>query len=177
VNGDGKLDVVVPNVGSNNISVLLGDGKGGFRAAAGSPISVTARPYAVALGRLDGDRRHDVVVSHDDTSVLTILLGNGLGGFRPAPSSPYDLGHRAGRLALADLNSDGRLDLAAGTAAHTVVVLFGDGRGGFTPAPGSPFAAGRGPWAVAVGDVNGDAKLDILTANFEDGTVTVLLAR
>jgi hypothetical protein len=84
---------------------------------------------------------------------------------------------RAGRLVLADLNGDRRLDLASGTAADTIVVLLGNGRGGFTPAPGSPLAAGPGPWAVEVADVNGDAKLDILTANFEDGTVTVLLAR
>ncbi len=177
VNRDGKLDIVTPNVGGNSVSVLLGDGKGGFLAAAGSPTGVATRPYGVALGDLNADGRLDVVISHDDITLITILLGDGGGGFRPAPGSPYDVGQRASRLVLADFNGDRRLDLASGTAADTVVALLGNGRGGFTPAPGSPLAAGPGPWAVAVADVNGDAKPDILTANFEGNSVTVLLGR
>ena len=32
-NGDGKLDLAVANEGSNNVSVLLGNGDGTFQAA------------------------------------------------------------------------------------------------------------------------------------------------
>src|SRR6266700_561127 len=38
-NGDGKLDLVVANLGSDNVTILLGDGRGGFVEASGSPIS------------------------------------------------------------------------------------------------------------------------------------------
>ena len=177
VNRDRHIDIVAPNVGSNSVTVLLGDGRGGFLAAAGSPIAVATRPYGVALGDLNADGRLDAVISHDDITLITILLGDGRGGFRPAPGSPHDVGQRAGRLVLADLNRDGRLDLASGTAADTVVVLLGNARGRFAPAPGSPLAAGPGPWAVAVADVNGDGKLDILTANFQADSVTIMLGR
>src|SRR5215469_5518173 len=37
-NGDGKPDLAVANFGSNNVTILLGDGKGGFSPAAGSPV-------------------------------------------------------------------------------------------------------------------------------------------
>ena len=39
VNRDGKPDLVVANSGSGDVTVLLGDGRGGFVPAAGSPHS------------------------------------------------------------------------------------------------------------------------------------------
>lgn len=175
VNGDGHADVVTPNVGSNNVTVLLGDGRGGFAPAPASPLAVATRPYFVALGDLNGDRRLDLAVAHDDITLITVLLGDGRAGFRPAPGSPLDAGARGGEVLLVDVNGDARLDLVTGTDANTVVVLLGDGSGRFRPAPGSPYAAGRGPWGVAVADINGDGKLDILTANFDDDVVRILL--
>jgi hypothetical protein len=174
VNGDGRLDVVTPNVGGASISVLLGDGQGGFKPAPGTPIAVTSRPYYVTLGDLDGDRKLDAVVSHDDVSLVTALLGDGRGGFRPAPGSPFDIGRRPWKAGLRDLDGDGKQDvvLAAGGAA---VVMLGDGRGGFRPVPGSPFPVGRGAWTAALGDFDGDGKSDIATADLEAGTLTILL--
>ena len=55
VNGDGKLDIVTPNVGSDNVSVLLGDGRGGFTNAPGSPYGAASRPYYIAIGDVSGD--------------------------------------------------------------------------------------------------------------------------
>jgi len=85
------------------------------------------------------------------------------------------VGSRGFRVLLADLSGDGKPDFLTGTLPNRVVVLLGDGTGRFAPAPGSPYAAGRGPWSVALGDLDGDGKLDVVTANSEDGTVSVLL--
>jgi hypothetical protein len=176
VNKDGRLDVVTPNVGGASISVLLGDGRAGFKPAPRTPIAVTRRPYHVALGDLDGDGTVDAVTSHDDGSLATALLGDGRGGFRAAPGSPFDVGRRPWKAVLRDLDGDGRPDLVLG-AEGAVVVTLGDGRGGFQPLPGSPFAAGRGSWSVAVGDFDADGRGDIATADVEAGTLTVLLQR
>jgi hypothetical protein len=130
----------------------------------------------VALGDLDGDGTVDAVTSHDDGSLATALLGDGRGGFRAAPGSPFDVGRRPWKAVLRDLDGDGRQDLVLG-AGGAVVVTLGDGRGGFRPLPGSPLAAGRGSWSVAVGDFDGDGRGDIATADVEAGTLTVLLQR
>jgi hypothetical protein len=176
VNKDGRLDVVTPNVGGASVSVLLGDGRGAFLAAASPPIAVTARPYFVVLGDLDRDGALDAVASHDDVSLVTALLGDGRGGFRPAPGSPFDIGRRPWKAVLTDLDGDAKQDLVLG-AGGAVVVMLGDGRGRFSPAPGSPFPVGRGSWSVAVGDLDGDGKSDIATADLEAATVTILLRR
>jgi hypothetical protein len=174
LNGDGRLDVVTPDVESGTLSVLLGDGGGGFGAASGSPIRVTTRPYSVALGDLDGDGRLDAVATHDDCSLVTILLGDGRGGFRAAAGSPLDVGRRAWKAVIHDLDRDGRSDVVLG-AGDGVIVMLGDGRGGLASAPGSPLPAGRGAWSVAVGDLDGDGQADVATADVESGTLSVLL--
>jgi hypothetical protein len=51
------------------------------------------------------------------------------------------------------------------------------GTGSFRRAAGSTFAVGRGPWSVAIGDVNRDGKTDVVTANGDDDSVSILLAR
>jgi hypothetical protein len=48
-NGDGKLDVAVADSGSNDVTVLLGDGSGGFTLVPGNPFSVGVQSYSVAV--------------------------------------------------------------------------------------------------------------------------------
>jgi hypothetical protein len=177
MNGDGRLDIVTPDVGSNTITVLAGDGAGRFAPAEGSPYGVAFRPYAVALGDLDGDRKPDIVAAHDDITLLTVLLNDGRGRFRPSPGSPVDIGERGSELVLADFDHDGKLDLATGTAANHLAVWLGDGAGRFRAAPGSPFPAPRGPWRLAVGDLDRDGKPDLVVAGFEEGAIVIMMGR
>src|SRR5690348_15446991 len=57
-NNDGKLDIIAVNKApSNNLSLLLGNGNGGFSTASGSPISsgIGNNPFALATGDFNND--------------------------------------------------------------------------------------------------------------------------
>jgi len=87
-------------------------------------------------------------------------------------SSPYNV-------TAADLNKDGRPDLAVPDANAGKVSVFMRNMGtGFTQ-EGGPIVAGDGAGDVAVGDFNSDTRPDLATANylaaFPYGSVSVLL--
>ncbi len=83
-NGDGKLDVVVANASSNNVSVLLGNGDGTFQAPVDYPTG--SQPSSVAVGDFNGDGKLDLAVANQNcpsfpcgAGSVSILLGNGDG--------------------------------------------------------------------------------------------------
>jgi hypothetical protein len=182
VNGDGKLDLVTVNSNpDNDVSVALGDGRGGFIRAPGSPFAVGPSPYPGALADLDGDGKLDIIATSTgrrnpqeeaSTRALTVLFGDGKGGFRKGRVPlrtvlPWSV-------AVADVNGDGKPDLVVTHAERSeLTVLLGDGKGGFTEVTGSPFDLGRAAWHVAVADVDGDGKPDVVAAAGEG--VRVLL--
>jgi hypothetical protein len=173
-NGDGIQDLAVANDVSNNVTVLLGSGSGGFTEAAGSPFAVGTNPYSVVVGDFNGDGIQDLATGNGGSNNVTVLLGDGSGGFSAAMGSPFTVGTNPRGLAVGDFNGDGIQDLAT-TSANAVTVLLGNGLGGFAAAPGSPFAAGTGPFSVVVGDFNGDGIQDLAVANDGSNNVTVLL--
>ena len=175
-NGDSRPDLAVTNAGSNNVTVLLGDGQGNFQPAAGSPIALGTFPSDVTAADFNGDGRADLAITNGGAMNMMVLLGDGTGSFRPAPGSPLHLSSRPGSTTAADFNGDGRLDLATTNYdTHTMTVLLGDGQGGFGVAPGSTFPAGTNPLTATVVDVNSDGRPDLATINFSSDTVTVLL--
>jgi hypothetical protein len=178
VNGDRRADLVVANQGSGDVSVLLGDGKGGFRPAPGSPFAAGPHPNDIATGDFNGDGKTDLALPNHDTQLVTVLLGDGRGGFAPAPGSPITVDSRPHPhgLAAADFNGDGKLDLVVESwQIDRVELLFGDGQGRFA-SPGPQFPTGRMPYQrVRSGDLNGDRRADVITTNTNGSSVTVLL--
>lgn len=160
-NGDGKPDLVTANQNSNNVSVLLGTGDGGFGSATNLPVG--AYPTSVAVGDFNGDGFLDLVTANRDSNSLSVLLGTGSGSFGGAINLP--VGSAPHSVAVGDFNSDGKLDLAsANRDSNNISVLLGTGGGNFGSA--ASLSAGPGPNSVAVGDFNGDGKLDLATASF-----------
>jgi hypothetical protein len=129
-----------------------------FTPAPGSPINIGSRPNDIAVADLNKDGRLDIVTCNDGET-LTVLLGNGRGGFTPAPGSPIKAA--AHLVAVGDVNNDRNPDLAlTHHDSFGVVVLLGAGDGRFSPAAGSPFTAHQGVKAhnhgLALSDLNSD---------------------
>ena len=167
---DGRQDLAVLNTSQNTVDVMLGNGDGTFRTVS----SPNANPFAgfLAAGDFNGDGIPDLVTSAFDTSYqpLTLLIGRGDGTFDTGrivqpklPTIPLVNG-----LAIADLNSDGALDVAISTQTGMAVFL-GHGNGTFEipviyPAifvPAAPFGAG-----ITIADVTADGKPDIIVTYF-----------
>jgi hypothetical protein len=72
LDGDGHLDLAVANRFSNDVSILRGDGKGGFAAGVSIPIGST--PDAIVAGDFDGDGHTDLAVSLYDAGEVALLL-------------------------------------------------------------------------------------------------------
>ncbi len=160
VDGDGDPDLLSADQDHGTVTVLLSDGRGGFTPAPGSPFPAGDGPYPFAVGDLDGDGRPDLAVPGFLGTAVTLLRGDGEGGFRPFPSSPLETRPMPFHTALADLDADGVLDLSVShNESARQSVFLGDGEGGFRAAPGVELAPGA--WRIAVADLDGDGHLDL----------------
>ncbi|HRI34563.1 MAG TPA: VCBS repeat-containing protein, partial [Saprospiraceae bacterium] len=85
-----------------------------------------------------------------------VLLNNGNGTFANRVDVPT--GNRPESVAAADLNGDGKSDLAvANFGSGTLSVLLNNGDGSFAPKVDYP--TGSVPQSVAAADLNGDGTL------------------
>ena len=155
-NGDGNQDIVVAGVppsppgGSATVELFLGAGNGTF----GFPTTIaTASASALVVGDLNGDGKPDILGLDGG---VWVLINNGGGTFQ-APQNIVGVTGATG-FALADLNHDGKLDLAVAVAGG-VQILLGNGDGTFQL--GGTFATAPSPNSVAVADFNGDGILDL----------------
>lgn len=177
-NGDGRLDIATANEQSDDTSVLLGDGKGKFLPAPGSPFPAGHSPNDIATADFNHDGHSDLAFANHETQYLTVLLGDGRGAFAPAPHSPVPVAvkpHPHG-IAAGDFNGDGNLDLVTDSwAENRLEILLGDGKGNFAT-PGSYVAVGKHPYQrIRVADLNHDGNTDIVSPNLDGDNVTILL--
>lgn len=170
-NHDGKNDVAITT--DLGISLLLGDGKGGF----GAPHALAVPfPADLAAADLNGDGKLDLAFV-DTSHSVSVLLGNGDGTFKAVRKFP--VGGFALRIAIGDFNGDGHPDLAVTNAsgsdpnASTVAILLGTGKGSFGAATFNRVA--DGPVGLAVSDFNHDGRQDVVVTNFLTDQVSILL--
>ena len=172
VNGDGKVDLIVANTGGSNVSVLLGDGLGGFATKA--DFATGSGPISVTSADVNGDGLVDLIAANIYSDSVSVLLGNGAGGF--AAKTDFATGRSPSSVTSTDVNGDGKLDLmVANSISSSVSVLLGNGAGSF--AAKVDFTTGSSPFSVTSADVNGDGKLDLIVANSSNfsNSVSVLL--
>jgi uncharacterized repeat protein (TIGR01451 family) len=173
-NGDGKIDLAVANNGSNNVTILLGNGDGTF-ATPGTTVAAGTGANWIAVGDFNEDGKPDLAVANlGSTGVggVTILLGNGDGTF--TAGTPVATGSGPFAIVTADFNGDGHLDLAVSNSGdNTVTLLLGHGDGTFTLK--STSSVGSLPQVLIPGDFNEDGILDLAVSNEIDGTVSILI--
>ena len=175
-NGDGKMDIVTANF-KNTLSVLLGDGMGGFAPAISSGALVglyaPAHPESVVVGDFNQDNNLDVLTT--SYFEIGVLLGDGTGRLRLVFSLPVPEGGTVATVG--DMNNDQKPDLiwnassygGRSSLSHSINVSLGNGMGGFA---GPQFLGPGGPKRTAVSDLDGDGRADLV---LESGSFEVWL--
>jgi hypothetical protein len=181
-NGDGKMDVarvVTDSNGNPEVSVLLSNGDGTFKAAA-----ITALPAdtdaPLIVGDLNGDGKDDLVLvqpygnncnrAHGTVAPQTVIpcgasmfvfISNGDGTFAVPVNYSVTGSSLQGGL-LTDIDGDGKLDVLAfdtSTPAN-VIEMLGNGDGTFqTPSTLGQLTT-NAPSNMIFADFNGDGKID-----------------
>lgn len=126
----------------------------------------------VTVGNFNGDANPDLVVANVNSSLLTVLLGNGSGGIASIQS--LATGPAPRKIATGDWNRDGLTDLAVVVGgSHTLAIHEGNGNGAF----GAPTFYGGFTSAadLAAGDFNGDGFADIAVATGATPPTMILL--
>jgi hypothetical protein len=171
LNKDGNLDLITTNLDGDNTTILLGDGKGDFKEAAGSPFACGDSPFGVAVSDIDHDGNPDLAIINSPTITsenkgrdgLTILMGDGTGKFKPMPGSPFATGESPSRVAIGDLNGDGIKDIAVANYKSNNITVFIMNKHGV--AASYTIKTGTFPDGIAIADLNGDGKGDIVVSN------------
>ena len=103
-----------------------GERLGRVLAGAGEPVHGGDKSFSVAVGDFNGDGIQDLATANYGSNNVTVLLGNGSGGFTAAPGSPFAVGTVLFPWRWADFNGDGIEDLAtANNGSNNVTVLLG----------------------------------------------------
>lgn len=178
-NNDKFVDLAVSSETDSTVTILLGNGKGSFTTAAGSPFFAGPQPNDIAIKDFNNDGNPDLAFANHENRFLTVLLGNGKGSFTAAAKSPFPvegIPHTHG-IATGDFNRDRRPDLVTDSWGNdNVEILFGDSADLFKT-PGVFFKVGKRPYQrLRVADINRDGADDIVTTNTEANNVTVLLS-
>ncbi|MEM7203578.1 MAG: VCBS repeat-containing protein [Planctomycetota bacterium] len=163
VDGDGDPDVLIGAQLPALLSVLLlNDGDGVFVNATATPIPARSDTAStIAVGDVDGDGNHDVVVGHWSAQ-NRLYLNDGGDRFGDATDQLPQDGERPDTVLLVDVDGDADLDLFFANAQQDQLYL-NDGTGRFTDAtagriPSDQVVAG----GAAAGDIDLDGDVDLL---------------
>ena len=180
LNGDGHLDIAVADSG---LSILFQNA--GVPGTFFPPIRLGIPCSSVGIGDLNGDGRADLVATATNAGHVSILLQSPAGAGTFLPPQTVAAGFQPINVAIADLNADGRLDLAIAnlgtpdnpaTASLSVLLNNSASPGSFLAA--TNYATGERSESVSVGDLNGDGMPDLAVANAgrlgNTGSVSVL---
>jgi hypothetical protein len=176
---DGDLDLAVLfRTGERGVMILLNHGDGTFADAVVDTTGPDLFPNGVNGADFDGDGSIDLVMGlntgNNTEKYLAVLLNDGTGKF--GEPIKYQMAGQVRSVVAADVDQDGDNDLVSsfvgGAGPHAAVTL-NSGEGRFEARMN--YNVGGSPRAVIAADLDRDGMNDIVTANYTDSSISILM--
>jgi hypothetical protein len=175
LNGDDRPDLAAPNAESHDLTIGLNDGEDGFTAPVRAKTPVPPQTLALAAGDINGDGHADLIANSDQNQrELTLLIGDGQGGFARSPHVLAAPARCYGQI-VADFNGDSMLDVAAPCIDRSSVLVWLAQNPAALQFERVEFSTpSTDSQVLAVADLNGGGALDVVSAGWAKPTITVL---
>ena len=129
LDGDGKLDIVVANNADSTISIYRNNSiSGSITFDTRVDFTVGSSPYDVAIGDIDGDGKPDLAVTDNVNNTVSVLRNTSTSGSITSGSFAakidFSTGTNPSRVAISDIDGDGKPDLIVNNLDDNTVSIF-----------------------------------------------------
>ncbi len=179
LDGDGKPDIVCTNSGGNSISVFKNSSSQNVLSFAPKVDFATGQsPWGLVVADFDGDGFGDVATSNQMDNTVSLFRNTssaGLISFDSKKDVPVPITN-ASFISSADLNGDGKIDLAGATNVNgAYYILTNKSTNGVLSFPDPLYSSNFFESSeLRIGDVDGDGKPDLVSTSRAEGRVSVL---
>ena len=170
-NLNGQPDLIVANSGSNDVSVLLGQGSGAnWTLVPGARVNTDGGPVAVAVGNILGTGKQDLAVANQQADNVQVFPGKG-GGFFGQNATTYHVGQAPDGLFLGGFSGSGT-QIATLNGGSNSISLINPSSGGVTQTIPT---GGVLPTSGFAGQFSGNGFTDLVVGNTADGRIALFL--
>lgn len=174
-NQDRYLDVAVVNYGTDNIVILLGNGRGSFINRQTYTTLSKSNPTSIVVADFNRDSHFDLAVANNGTGCIGIFYGYGNGTFQSQMTLSTGEKSSPQYLTIGDFDNDNTTDLVILDAANNQLhILPGYGNGTFGEMSTYDGAPQSQPFSLVVSDFNNDNQSDIAVVNYGTNTALIL---
>ncbi len=171
VNGDGRLDLIVADKGSNDVTILLNEKVGnGFTFVPGPRLQVGIGPVATVVADVYGTGVPDLVVANSGSNNVMVLPAIGNGFFDDQNPTVYAVGTNPSSLFVGNFTGALGQEIATVNSGSNTVSLVSN-LGSASPVTQSVSSGGTDPAAAFM--VPGTGAASLVVANSGNGSISL----